>query len=589
MSTQSLAVLRVAVGLVQGIVLYGLYQASETKTWPATEGTLFAVMLVTAIFAPTVFITAVGNLRVRTLTVWTTIVLVLCAGAAAYDIFRDPLDSSGVTPVGRNMPAFAFWVAMTAVLFIMHSLVVAGDADRKAIAGYPTYFDVAWRLGVQLSLATLFTGLLWGLLYLGSELFRLITLEFLSAWMKRPWFSIPVTLIAFSYAVHVTDVRAGLVRGARTLKLTLESWLLPVMTVFVLVFLAALPVIGLEPLWGTRKATSILLWSAAVLVFLINAAYQDGQTASTAVVLRYSRLLAAIALVPLVALAGYALMLRVQQYGWTPQRIFAFACLVVACCYAAGYAFAALRSASALKQLEITNVVTAWVIVAALFALFSPVADPARISAADQVDRILSGKVTPDNAVFLRFGAGRYGVAALQRLAEDPAVPPPVSEEAKRFARFTSRSDVRVHGGPPRATPESRAANITVIHSGTKTLPQDLIHTDWSLLALRWRLPECLKTNAKCEAIFADLDGDGVDEIILIAEPGRGSSVVLRQEGREWVLLGDLPGVACSGVLNALRTGRFELTAPVLKDIEADGLRLRLTHRSDTECMRKAR
>jgi hypothetical protein len=591
MSTQYLAVLRVAVGFVQGVVLYVLYQASEAKAWPATDGMLFAAMLVTAIYVPTIFIAAVGNLRARTLALWIVIVVVLCAGAGTYDIFRDPLDSVGATPTGRRIPPFAFWVAMTAMLFISHSLIAAGDTDRRAIASYPTYFDISWKLGVQFSLAALFTGLLWGLLYLGSELFKLITLDFLSRWLKHPWFSIPVTLVAFSYAVHVTDVRAGLVRGARTLKLTLESWLLPVMTLFALVFLLALPFIGLEPLWATRKATSILLWSAAVLVFLINAAYQDGQSGSNALVLRCSSLIAALALAPLVALAGYALMLRVQQYGWTPQRIFAFACLIVACCYAAGYAFAALRSVSALRQLEITNVVTAWVIVAALLALFSPIADPARIAAADQLDRILSGKTAPEkfDATFLRFGSGRYGVAALQRLVGDAAAPPRVIEQAKRFAQFTRQSEAYPYRGAAPATPESRAASITLIHPTITALPDEFVREDWIAHAQQWMLPDCLKTTGKCDAILADLDGDGADEIILIAETGRGTSVAFRKEAGRWAILGNVTGVTCSGVAHALKKGRFQLIAPAVKDIEADGVRLRLTVRTDTQCARVVR
>lgn len=592
MSGHSLAALRVAVGLAQGIILCVLYQASEDKVWPVTDGVLFAALLVPAIFAPTVFIAAVGSLRIRTLAIWIPVVVALCAGAGAYDIFRDPIEGWS-TPTSRAIPGFTFWVAITAMLFVSHSLVAAADADRKPIAGYPTYFDVSWKLGVQFTLAALFTGLLWGLLFLGAELFKLITLHFLSEWLRRPWFSIPVTLIAFSCAVHVTDVRAGLVTGARTLKLTLEAWLLPVMTAFVLVFLIALPVIGLAPLWGTRKATMILLWSAAVLIFLINAAYQDGHNASRAVILRYSRLIAAVALVPLAALAGYALMLRVQQYGWTPQRVFAFATLVVICCYAAGYTFAALRSQTALRQLEITNVLAAGVIVAALIALFSPIADPARISAADQVERILSGKIAPEkfDGAFLRFNAGRYGVAALQRLIDDPATPAYVVGNAKRVAQMRSQSEVNASTTIPpaaRATPESRAANIAVVHASIRSLPDDFLREEW-LTEPGWMLPRCLTGMDKCSAIFADLDGDGQDEVVLLPASGTGVNGAFRKEAGKWVLLGSLSSMTCGGVADALRANRFDVAAPVLREIEANGFRLRVGPRSDRPCERRPR
>jgi len=58
------------------------------------------------------------------------------------------------------------------------------------------------------------------------------------------------------------------------------------------------------------------------------------------------------------------------------------------------------------------------------------------------------------------------------------------------------------------ATPETRAANITVLPDG-QTLPESFLTQDWSSSQERWRLPSCLHlASAKCEAILADLDGD---------------------------------------------------------------------------------
>jgi hypothetical protein len=140
-------------------------------------------------------------------------------------------------------------------------------------------------------------------------------------------------------------------------------------------FLATLLFTGLEPLWSTRRATALLL-TAAALVFLVNAAYQDGHSEHPVRVLRYAGSLAAILLLPLVGIAGYGLALRVGQYGWTPERIIALACAVVAACYTFGYGLSVLASRPWLKWLEVTNVFTAFVILAVILALFSPIADP---------------------------------------------------------------------------------------------------------------------------------------------------------------------------------------------------------------------
>jgi hypothetical protein len=171
-----------------------------------------------------------------------------------------------------------------------------------------------------------------------------IRIRYLIELIERPWFYAPATTVVLAYAIHVTDTRTELVRGVRTLTLTLLAWLLPMMTALALAFRLALPFTGLQPLWNTQRATATLLVAAAALIFLINAAYQDGQSGeSIARVVHYSRGAAALVLVPLVALAAYGLTLRAQQYGWTPQRIIAGACVVVASCYAVGYALAAVR------------------------------------------------------------------------------------------------------------------------------------------------------------------------------------------------------------------------------------------------------
>jgi hypothetical protein len=110
-------------------------------------------------------------------------------------------------------------------------------------------------------------------------------------------------------------------------------------------------------------------------------------------------------------LAAYALWLRIGQYGLTPDRVFAAAYLVVAAGFTVGYAVAALRPGAWMKTLEPTNLIMAAVSVLLLIALFTPIADPARLSVGSQVKRLETGKVAPDkfDFQFLRFEGGRYG------------------------------------------------------------------------------------------------------------------------------------------------------------------------------------
>ncbi len=427
MLRESLAVIRAALGLVQGAVLYLLFDAADAKIWPATEGQLFAPLVLTAVFVPTLAAAGLGNLRPRTFAIWIGVAIVVVAALGAHDIFHDPAGGLfGAGTGARIVPSAPLWLAVAAGLAITHTLIASGDADRAYIAKYSRHFDIAWKHAVQVALAGAFVGALWVLLLLGATLFRLIEIKFFQELLQKPWFSIPVTTLAFAFAIHVADVQAGIVRGVRTLALTLLSWLLPLLALITIGFLVALLFTGLDPLWGTRHATNLVLATAAALIVLINAAYQDGEREHpVAFVLRYAGIGAAVALTPLVAIAAYAVMLRVNQYGWTPERVIATACVVVAACYALGYAFAAMTSRSWLWRIETTNVVTAIVVLAVILALFSPVADPARLAVADQVARLETGRTPVDqfDFAFLRFHGGRHGLEALGRLRDRPGEP----------------------------------------------------------------------------------------------------------------------------------------------------------------------
>ena len=425
---------RLVIGLVQGLALYLLFRTTQGETgetWSSRHPETFAPLLLVGLFLPPVLLAGVGRLRWLTLGVWGVIAAAVLAFLAWHDVARQ------VEEVGRQPtpPMFAF---SATALFIAHHLIVPADRERKLIASYPAYFDAAWMAGVQLALSVAFAGAFWLLLFLGAALFNIIGLSFLGDLIDQPWFSFPLTGLAFATAVHLTDVRDGLIRGVRTVALMLLSWLLLVLTVLVGGFLAALPFTGLDGLWETGSATALVLAAAGGLIILINAAYQDGRPDNLPpVVLRIAVRVASVLLTPLVIIAFWGLSLRIGQHGLTPDRIIAVACALVGAAYAIGYGLGALvpfvrRGSPWMKALETTNIVTAVLEVAVILALFTPLADPARLSVADQVARLERGKVAPDkfDYAFLQNGSGKTGRAALARLAasSDAAIAAPARQ-----------------------------------------------------------------------------------------------------------------------------------------------------------------
>lgn len=573
------AVSRAGIGLAQGIALYLLYEAGESKVWPATEPTLYAVLLLVLGFVPLVLLSGLGSLRPLTLALWAFVAAAVLAGLAVHDMMRDLSDSH------RIMPRFGLVVFSAAWLYIAHHLVAAGDAERRFIASYGCYFDIAWKHGVQLVLALCFVGVFWLLLWLGAALFKLIDVGFLEELIRERWFAIPASTTMFALAIQLTDVRVGLVRGIRTVALTLLSWLLPMMALIAVAFLIALPFTGLDPLWSTRSATALLLVATATLIILINTAYKDGQPDEAPVAaLRYAASLTALALVPLVALAGYGLWLRIDQYGWTPDRIVAAACVFVAFVYALGYALAVLPVTRWLKWLEATNILTAFVILAVLLALFTPLADPARIAVANQVRRLEAGTIAPEkfDFRFLARGGARYGRAALERLKAKTDGP-----KAEIIAR---KADEALRGEPMPfvPTPETVAENITVYPEGA-ALPQSFLRQDWTNQPKTGRLPPCLRSEDTCDAFLADLDGKEGPEVLLTT----GSwTVVFQADGSgRWVPVGELAPAHCAPLASIMREGNYKPADPEWRDFEVQGRRFRVVPQDceELEAKRKAR
>jgi hypothetical protein len=401
---------RLAIGLAQGILLFLLQRADESKAWPATQPLLYAPLLICALMVPLIPLAALSAMRRMSLIVWSLVATVLTAILAVHAAW------TGAEParLGAGPLSPPIFIAAAALLFIAHHLVQPAEAVRRPVAPYADYFDLAWTNAVRLVLSLAFTGAFWLLLFLAGALFKLIGVEAIQKLIGETAFAFPATGLMFAAAVHMavqlTEARAGLVRGVRTVGLILLAWLSPLMVVIAAGFLATLPFTGLAPLWGTKAATALLLSAAAALVALINAAYQDG-VEPPHLVPRLAARIASLLLIPIVVLAAYALWLRIGQYGLTPDRVFAAAYLVVAAGFTVGYAVAALRPGAWMKTLEPTNLIMAAVSVLLLIALFTPIADPARLSVGSQVKRLETGKVAPEkfDFQFLRFEGGVYG------------------------------------------------------------------------------------------------------------------------------------------------------------------------------------
>jgi hypothetical protein len=574
---------RLIAGLVQGLVLYLLMNAARHHSGIATIPSLFFPLLLVTLFIPPTVIAGLPRMSSARLAMWAAVLAIVVAILGYHDAWRSAGTAIPRMPAfGRSdapLPSLAVIFYGGVLVFIAYCLVLSGEAAKSWFAPYETYFEISWKLGLQVYLSALFVCAVFLVLWLGAALFLLLKLHFLEQLLRESWFNIPVGAMAFASALHITDVRPDIIRGSRTLVLSLNAWLLLVLVVIVGGFLVSLPFAGLGLLWATRFATWILLGVAALKIIFVNAVFKGGPNSSDPAprVLRLCMRIACLMLPVLVILATYALALRIRQYGLTPHRVFACAGLFVAYVYAAGYVWAALARTDTLARIAPVNVVTAWVTLAVLIAVFTPLTDPARLSVASQVDRLLTGKVAAEkfDYSFLRYKSARYGQEALARLQAETGAPNAAT------VRELSAQAAHQPGLGASSTAQPDAATLTqniVSLTPGQPVPASFLSKDWKQVPQNWILPACLRHGSvKCDAYLVDLTGNHKLDIVLFPNSGSMGFVFDDAGNGDWQLLGRISiAPDCAGVRDALAKGTFQLVEPRLKDIQVNGQRIEI-------------
>lgn len=581
--SRSVGLVRVAVAAGQALLLFLLYRAAMDKVWPALVPQWFFPLLLCGLSLPVMAISSLGQMRSAALLRWLAVLLLVLVLLTQHDWLRRNgwNNGWGLPPdevqIAFPSPLLFFFSALC--LYVAQSLKLAYEQNRQWLGSYPVYFDLSWKLLVQLVFSLIFVGALFALLHLGSALFMMLKLDFLKHLLEKEWFNIPVAVLSFACALHLTDMRPSIVRGIRNLLLVLLSWLLPVATLVLSGFLAALLFSGTELLWQTKHATNLLLSSCVVLVVLINTAFQDGTALqTTARILRWSARVACLLLPILAALALRALQLRIGQYGWSSDRVIAVMCALIALSYGLAYLRAALKADGLLSSIAGVNIVMAYVQLVVVLAMFSPLLDPARIAVADQLARLQQGKVSAEqfDYAYLRFEGGRYGRVALEQLQQ--LQPEKALPQAATIRARAAQALALTHRGRERAD----AITPYEVWPQGAVLPQGFLKqadgTAAPWLSADHRACLIAKTRG-CDVLMQDMNHDGKPEV-LVLERGSyyGGSLYAELSPGVWEHKGqvDLQTQECAGVKEALQAGQVK-AVPGWDVLEVAGARLVVT------------
>ncbi len=435
---------------------------------------------------------------------------------------------------------FTSWFVL--IPFAEHRLKLASWSRDYALL-----CAVAWRNAFKLASAGLFVGIFWILLGLWAGLFKVLGVGFFTDLFTSRHFAYPVTAIAFGLGLSLYSAKEEALLGLYRATLNLLGWLLPLVSGIILLFLLMLPVKGVALLWKTGYATALMLSLQGLMVFLFNAAWQDGvHGIKFPGWIRKLVTPALLALPVLSLLCVYSLWLRVDQYGWTADRVWAAILIGLLAVYAIGYALSVLRLKSEWMQAASkVNIYAAWTTVLVLLSTATPVLDPARISVSSQLDKLLSQQVDVQSFDFeyLRFGGGLHGQRALKHLTALTGHPQAeaIQEKSRASLEATHRTyGRRMHVTRDRATWERK---LEVYQQG-KSLTTEFVDFLWQLTEGDKFWIDCLRNQQSCTVLLVDLNRDGQDEVVIL---GSYNSNVFTQMGGQWQSAGFMRHRQASG------------------------------------------
>ncbi|MCW1956281.1 MAG: DUF4153 domain-containing protein [Roseobacter sp.] len=403
-----------AIGAIAGGCLWAVFEHL-----PDRLGNGFLVLAVTvgaAVFF-SVLMALVGPERpVRAL--WPSLILgALTGGLALWSGLRFE-SVSGFYEAGHPL------LALGVVTLVGTPFAAATLEDQAGWRRYARLFDSAWAIFIRYVAGWLFAGLILVVLLLSDALLKLVGVTVIEAWLDIVW--LRSMLIGAVFGLGVATVHELRDYVSPVLVHRLLRMVLPLVLVVVIVFLGALPFRGLSDLFGSFSTAGVLMAVAFAGVTLITAAIdRDDETASHLPLMIVAARLMALLIPVLVALANYAIWLRVAAYGWTPGRVGAAYIALFLTGYSGFYLWAVVRRGGWQARLRQSNLRMALAVWAGAVLWLTPLFQAEAIATSSQLARFEAGRLeasaVPVYELAQEWGrAGTAGLAAIEAVAEAP-------------------------------------------------------------------------------------------------------------------------------------------------------------------------
>lgn len=333
------------------------------------------------------------------------------------------------------------WRFIASLISLFLFVPLAQSAERAGGGRWPLRWsydevhDHAWTNVLTFAASLLFAGLFYLMLMLLTEMFRLIGIDAPREWLENGYVGIAIAGGTIGASTALLRDRRGVLSSLQSVVMAVLRVASPVVALGLLLFVAALPFTGLQPLWDATRATTPIVLSTAILaLLLVNAVLGSGRgDEARARALRWSAVALGLGLLPLAIIAAWSTALRVGQYGWTPERLWAAVFVGMGLITAIIYAVAVIGGRTRwTERLRNANLALAIAVCALAVILSTPIIRFDAMATRSQIGRLESGQVSPEQFDYrgLWFEFGPAGRAAIRRLERSAS-----QADVRRYAR----------------------------------------------------------------------------------------------------------------------------------------------------------
>ncbi|WP_281966665.1 DUF4153 domain-containing protein [Roseovarius nanhaiticus] len=476
---------------------------------------------------------------------------------------------------GYGLAAFLY------LLFISTPFAVARLQHHGGWRHYGLLFDAAWDLVVRIASAGLFVGVVWAVLLLSDQLLGLVGISAVQDLIDLEPVPFLITGMALGLSLAIVHELRDYV--SPFLIIQLLRVFLPALLVVLAVFILALPFRGLGNLFGQYSAAAILLGVTGGGITLITTAiHRDDSLSVEGWGMRSAAQALSVMLVVPALLALWAIWLRVDQYGLTPNRIAALVAAGIVAIYALFYAGAVLRRRAWRADQRDINRGMAVLTLALAAAWLTPILNAERMAARSQLARAEAGTPPKDLPLWeLANDWGKAGKLALSRIEDMAADDPDLQSRIAAARRSDSRWSYEAQGGL------TRIDGLVPLRPEGRSLPPgalDTLHEGDRRLIAEGCARRAPGGHPGCVLVIAPFEpGAGAEQAIgfFMTSP---TTVVLRSFtlGEDTIETAGYPsdlaggGYVASGpeVITEILEGRFDIVPAARQVLEVDGMRL---------------